>query len=762
MSKDYESLEWMNKQLSKVFHTAIDNLFDRRGQFMTASHLLYEIFSQKSFKKKFEGIVSIEDLKEAADAEFEPTPETVDYQGVELGYDLDQDFQNLYDIYIAIDHEISIDLLFFYYLYTNNDFCCYLSSTFDFFSKLELKELTSTQVSVFMDKLESYGSANEGLFEEDKETPLEDNKDSFSEFLKNFAQLGVHELTYSSDYHFIGRKDELERAIQILCRLDKSNVMFIGESGVGKTAMMRGLLSEFKNNPQVPERLSNCRVVELSIASVLSNSQFQGDLEKNLISMFDVLSAMKNIIVFVDDIHTIVGAGKTDRNSIEASTIIRPYLNSGKVKLIGCTTYEEHKKTLLNNKPFDSCFTKIDIAEPSIDDSVAIIEGIKSRYEKHHNVQYSSEIVRFIVEQTARYINDKCLPSKAVDMLDEVGAKCEIMDHSKNGVTKELIKDTLSKICKVAILSDSDDESERVENLEERICHEVFGQNEAVKGMCDSILMSQAGLQDDDKPMACLLFVGPTGVGKTEAAKVLAKQLGVSFLKYDMSEYSEKHSVSKLIGSPAGYVGYDEGGQLTDAVRKNPHCVLLLDELEKAHSDIYNILLQIMDYATLTDNKGVKVDFRHVILIMTTNAGARFARSANSGFLKSVSAGEAMMSEVKKTFSPEFINRLSAINIFKDMDRDMASLILDKKLRNLENKLVAKNVKLIISSDAHNLLLDKGYSVEYGGRNIERTVNDMLKNLLMKEILFGCLKNGGNANVSVGSDNESLTITNDK
>ncbi len=758
MSQNYESLEWMSKQLRKVFHTAIDKLFDRRGQFMTASHFLYEIFSQKTLKKKFESIVSIEDLKEAADAEFEPTPETVDYQGVELGYDLDQDFQNLYDIYKSIDHEISIDLLLFYYLYTNNDFCCYLSSTFDFFSKLQLKELTATQVSEFMDKLESYGSANEELFEEDKEIPLEDNKDSFSEFLQNFAQLGVHELKYDSEHAFIGRKDELERAVQVLCRLDKGNVMFIGESGVGKTAMVRGLLAEFKDNDKIPERLKNSRIVELSVASVLGNSQFQGDLEKNLITMFDVLASLRNAILFIDDIHTIVGAGKTDKSSIDASAIIRPYLNSGKVKVIGCTTYEEHKKTLLNNKPFDSCFTKIDIAEPSIADAVAIVEGVKSRYEKHHNVVYSNEIVRFIVENTAKYINDKCLPSKAVDMLDEVGAKCEFIDASANGVTKELVKDTLSKICKVAILSDNEDESIRVEKLEERISGEVFGQAEAVKEVCESILMSQAGLQDDDKPMACLLFVGPTGVGKTETAKVLAKQLGVSFLKYDMSEYSEKHSVSKLIGSPSGYVGYDDGGQLTDAVRKNPHCVLLLDELEKAHSDIYNILLQIMDYATLTDNKGVKVDFRHVILIMTTNAGARFARSANSGFLKSVSAGEAMMSEVKKTFSPEFINRLTAINVFKDMDRDMASLILDKKIRNLEKKLMAKNVKLNMSSEAHDLMLDKGYSVEYGGRNIERTVNDMLKSLLMREILFGCLKNGGNANVGV--ENDKLTISN--
>ena len=454
----------------------------------------------------------------------------------------------------------------------------------------------------------------------------------------------------------------------------------------------------------------------------------------------------ENNIVYIDEIHTLVGAGATGEGAMDASNMLKPYLESGKIRFIGSTTYEEYNRHFSRSKGLIRRFQQIDIFEPSVDEAKNIIRQLKPRYEEFHGVEYADDAISFAVEASAKHINDRFLPDKAIDLIDEAGAAMEIDDNVKM-IGKKEIADVLSKTCKVEALSEAEDEDyQQLENLANRMLSQIYGQDEAIRQV---VQMSRAGLLDDNKPLASLLFVGPTGVGKTEVARVLAKELGISLIRFDMSEYTEKHAVAKLIGSPAGYVGYEDGGLLTDAIRKNPNCVLLLDEIEKAHQDIYNILLQVMDYARLTDNKGRHADFRNVVLIMTSNAGAQFASQASVGFNGHVSRGDAMMKQVKKTFKPEFLNRLSCAVVFHDMDQPMATLILQKKLRELDAKLDAKNVKMTLSTDAFDYLLKEGFTAEYGAREMDRVISQKLKPLLMREILFGSLKNGGNITVDM-------------
>jgi ATP-dependent Clp protease ATP-binding subunit ClpA len=420
-------------------------------------------------------------------------------------------------------------------------------------------------------------------------------------------------------------------------------------------------------------------------------------------------------------------------------------LESGNIKFIGSTTYEEYNRYLQKSRGLVRRFQQIDIHEPDIDEAKRIVKGLKKRYERYHGVHFTDTAIDFAVSASAKYINDRYLPDKAIDLIDEAGAYRQIhpLSQKRQTVDKTLISDILAKICKVDTLAVKEDDARVMARLQPRMLEQIYGQDEAVKQVVEAVQMSKAGLLDDNKPMASLLFIGPTGVGKTEIAKVLAKELGIELVRFDMSEYTEKHTVAKLIGSPAGYVGYEDGGLLTDAIRKTPHCVLLLDEIEKAHADIYNILLQVMDYARLTDNKGHKADFRNVVLIMTSNAGAQYASQANVGFQGKVSRGEAMLAQARKIFKPEFLNRLSGTVVFHDMDKKMATLILRKKLRELQEKLAAQNVTMTLSDDAFDHLLEKSFTREYGAREMDRVIGQLLKPLLMREILFGKLRKGG-------------------
>jgi ATP-dependent Clp protease ATP-binding subunit ClpA len=542
----------------------------------------------------------------------------------------------------------------------------------------------------------------------------------------------------------IGRETELDRTVQVLCRKDKNNPLHIGEPGVGKTSIVYGLAQRIQDG-NVPESLLGSKIYQLDMGSLIAGTQYRGDFEKRLKTVMKGISAEKGSILYIDEIHNIVGAGQIGEGSMDASNLLKPYLEGGQVRFIGATTYEEYNRYIMRNKGLMRRFQQVPIDEPSVEETLKIVNMLKEGYEAFHQVKYDDDALELAVKGSARHITDRYLPDKAIDLIDEAGAWVQMnrKEGEERRVDKALIASVLARIAKVDALTMDESDTGKLETLESRIKDKIYGQDIAVNQVVEAVQMSKAGLTDENKPLASLLFVGPTGVGKTEVARVLAQELGVELVRFDMSEYVEKHTVAKLIGSPAGYVGYDDGGLLTDAVRKHPDCVLLLDEIEKAHDDIFNLLLQVMDYGTLSDNKGRKAVFRNVVLIMTSNAGAQFARQASVGFASTVTAGQAMLKQVKKTFKPEFINRLSSIVVFNDMDRTMASMILDKKLRELQAMLTPKGVTLKLGEKAHEKLLQEGYSQEYGAREMDRVIHNRLKARLVREILFGSLKQGG-------------------
>ena len=548
----------------------------------------------------------------------------------------------------------------------------------------------------------------------------------------------------------IGREKELDRTIQVLCRAEKNNPLHVGEPGVGKTALVFGL-AKLINENQVPDRLKGARIYGMDIGQMLAGSQYRGDFEKRIKMVMDGAAKEGNVIIYIDEIHNMIGAGRGSDGGPDASNMLKQYLEAGDIRFIGSTTYEEYNRYMAKSKGIVRRFQQIDIKEPSVDEAIKILEGLQHKYNIYHGVTYRKDALEYAVRASDKYISNRFLPDKAIDLMDEAGAYLEVhpANRQRSYVTKAVIQQILTKVCKIDAAAIKDEDNSALASLRQRMLDKMYGQDTAVDKVVEAVMMAKAGLIDDDKPMASLLFVGPTGVGKTEVARVLARELGIELVRFDMSEYTEKHAVAKLIGSPAGYVGYEDGGQLTDAIRKTPNCVLLLDEIEKAHSDIYNILLQVMDYARLTDNKGQKADFRNVILIMTSNAGAQYASQANIGFAGNVSRGQAMLAQVKKTFRPEFINRLSDTVVFHDMDRHMAELILDKKLAQLADKLSAKGVSIELTPQAREHLLKWGFTKEYGAREMDRVIGNRLKPVLMKALLFGKLKKGGKAVVKL-------------
>ena len=548
----------------------------------------------------------------------------------------------------------------------------------------------------------------------------------------------------------IGREKELDRTIQVLCRAENNNPLHVGEPGVGKTALVFGL-AKLINENQVPDRLKGARIYGMDIGQMLAGSQYRGDFEKRIKMVMDGAAKEGNVIIYIDEIHNMIGAGRGSDGGPDASNMLKQYLEAGDIRFIGSTTYEEYNRYMAKSKGIVRRFQQIDIKEPSVDEAIKILEGLQHKYNIYHGVTYRKDALEYAVRASDKYISNRFLPDKAIDLMDEAGAYLEVhpANRQRSYVTKAVIQQILTKVCKIDAAAIKDEDNSALASLRQRMLDKIYGQDTAVDKVVEAVMMAKAGLIDDDKPMASLLFVGPTGVGKTEVARVLARELGIELVRFDMSEYTEKHAVAKLIGSPAGYVGYEDGGQLTDAIRKTPNCVLLLDEIEKAHSDIYNILLQVMDYARLTDNKGQKADFRNVILIMTSNAGAQYASQANIGFAGNVSRGQAMLAQVKKTFRPEFINRLSDTVVFHDMDRHMAELILDKKLAQLADKLSAKGVSIELTPQTREQLLKWGFTKEYGAREMDRVIGNRLKPVLMKALLFGKLKKGGKAVVKL-------------
>jgi ATP-dependent Clp protease ATP-binding subunit ClpA len=558
----------------------------------------------------------------------------------------------------------------------------------------------------------------------------------------------------------IGREDILDRTIQILCRRTKNNPVHVGEPGVGKTAITMGLARLIRKG-RIPNRLKDAEIFSLDLGSMLAGTKYRGDFEERIKKVLDEVKNHNNPIVYIDEIHNIVGAGALTGGSLDASNLLKPYLMEGKIKFIGATTFDEYKKHFEKDKALSRRFQTIEVKEPTIGETVEILEGLKENYEKYHNVKFTKEAIKSAVILSDKYINQKFLPDKAIDIIDEAGAFIAMKNKSKRKavvIDESVIEDIISRVCNIPKKTVESSEIASLKNMETVLKANIYGQDSAIEEVVRCIKMSRSGLIDDNKPVASMLFVGPTGVGKTEIAKSLAKCLGVELLRFDMSEYGEKHAASKLIGAPPGYVGYEEGGLLTDNIRKKPHCVLLLDEIEKAHSDILSVLLQVMDYATLTDNQGRKADFRNVVIIMTSNAGAREIGKNLVGFGVREVKGEAILEEIKRIMSPEFRNRLDKIVVFNNINDTMANSITRKELNNFKEKLTLKNVNIEFSDNCILYIAKKGTSKEYGAREIIRIINSELKPLLVDEILFGKLSNGGNCNVDVLKGGFTLNI----
>ena len=551
----------------------------------------------------------------------------------------------------------------------------------------------------------------------------------------------------------IGRDEELERTIQILCRKDKNNPLHIGEPGVGKTAITYGL-ARMINEDKVPNQLKDGKIFSIDLGGMIAGTKFRGEFESRLKKVLNGILKEKNPIIYIDEIHNLYGAGATGDGSFDASNMLKPYLADGHIRFIGSTTYEEYKKYFEKSKSLVRRFQNVEINEPSITETIEILKGLKSGYEEFHGVSYSDDVIEYAVNSSAKYINERFLPDKAIDLMDEAGAyrKLHPMDGKVQLVDKDVINKVLTSICRVPMETVETDETTGLAELEDKLKGQIFGQDEAITQVTNAVKFSKAGLLEEGKPLASLLFVGPTGVGKTEIARRLAAEMGVKLIRFDMSEYEEKYAVSKLIGASAGYVGYENGGLLTEEIRKNPSAVLLLDEIEKAHDDIYNILLQVMDYATLTDNQGRKADFRNVIIIMTSNIGADKVGKNSIGFLSEKKDNSAMMEEVKRVFKPEFRNRLSRIVIFNDMDEQMADRIVKKKLGELKTLLNRKSIELLVDESAEKLIKKKGISEQYGAREVERIIRNEIKPLFVDSILFGNLKDGGKILLSVQDD----------
>ena len=560
--------------------------------------------------------------------------------------------------------------------------------------------------------------------------------------------------------NLIGREEELERTIQVLCRRFKNNPVHVGEPGVGKTAITQGLALKIVQN-NVPAVLSGYEIFSLNVGALVAGAKYRGDFEERLKRLTEELMKREKTILFIDEIHTIIGAGASGNGNLDASNLLKPFLSTGKVRCIGSTTYDEFAKIFEKDRALARRFQKIDIVEPTPEETLKILEGLRPSYEEFHKVQYQKSALQAAVDLSVQFLPDRRLPDKAIDIMDEAGSFLRMRDKTGAGggrVTKALVSKITAKMARIPEQTVAKDEREQLHGLEERLSQEIFGQQEAVQSVVLAVKRSRAGLRDGDKPIASFLFVGPTGVGKTELAKVLASQLGMKLLRFDMSEYQEKHTVSRLIGAPPGYVGFEEGGLLTDALRKEPHSVVLLDEIEKAHSDIYNILLQVMDYGQLTDNQGRKADFRNSIIIMTSNAGARDMSRARIGFGSQLQGTSAVGEAVEKAFSPEFRNRLDGIIPFGALDIQVAKNIVVKEVKKLSAKLAAQKVELVVEDACISYLAEEGYSPLYGARNIARLVDEKIATALVDEILFGKLSGGGKVICQLQKERENSTI----
>ncbi|WJY13426.1 ATP-dependent Clp protease ATP-binding subunit ClpA [Pectobacteriaceae bacterium CE90] len=743
----------LNQELELSLNMAFARAREHRHEFMTVEHLLLALLSNPAAREALEACtVDLAVLRQELETFIEQTTPTLPSSDEERDTQPTLSFQRV--LQRAVFHvqssgrsEVSGANVLVAIFSEQESQAAYLLRKHDV-SRLDIVNFISHGTR----KEESGQSPN--LENPVNEEPAggEDRMENFTTNLNQLARVGGID-------PLIGREKELERTIQVLCRRRKNNPLLVGESGVGKTAIAEGLAWRIEQG-DVPEVMADCTLYSLDIGSLLAGTKYRGDFEKRFKALLKQLEQDQRSILFIDEIHTIIGAGAASGGQVDAANLIKPMLSSGKIRVIGSTTYQEFSNIFEKDRALARRFQKIDITEPSVEETVQIINGLKPKYEAHHDVRYTAKAVRAAVDLAVKYINDRHLPDKAIDVIDEAGARSRLLPISKRKKTVNVadIESVVARIARIPEKTVSASDRDVLRNLGDRLKMLVFGQDKAIEALTEAIKMSRAGLGHDRKPVGSFLFAGPTGVGKTEVTLQLAKALDIELLRFDMSEYMERHTVSRLIGAPPGYVGFDQGGLLTDAVIKHPHSVLLLDEIEKAHPDVFNLLLQVMDNGTLTDNNGRKADFRNVIVVMTTNAGVRETQRKSIGLIHQDNSSDAM-EEIKKVFTPEFRNRLDGIIWFNHLSPEVIQQVVDKFVVELQAQLDAKGVSLEVSEEARNWLAEKGYDKSMGARPMARVMQESLKKPLANELLFGALVDGGSVTVELDKETQQLTYS---
>lgn len=745
----------INKELELTIEATIRDARARKHEYLTVEHLLFSLLHDEWGREIIENCGgSIEKIKASLESFFENgitkiPRNTEEYPQTTIGFQ--RVIQRaLHHVHSAGKEEADAgDMLASLFLEEDSPAVHFLLE--EGITRLDVLNFLSHGISK---------SSGEPLQEGDDEaeSPHEERQAPHKDPLKLFSVNLVEKAASGGIDPLVGREAEVQRTIQVLCRRRKNNIIFVGEPGVGKTAIVEGLALKV-HREQVPDILKRAQIFSLDMGGLLAGTKYRGDFEARLKATLRSIETIPDAILFIDEIHTVVGAGATSGGSMDASNILKPLLNSGKIRCIGATTYEEYKNHFEKDRALSRRFQKVEIREPDMEETVHILDGLKSYYEEFHGVTYTRSALRAAAELSAKYINDRYLPDKAIDVIDEAGAVLKLSPAygTRRTVGVPEVEKVVAKIARIPSRTISSSDMERLKRLETELKNTVFGQDSAIHSLVSAIKRARAGLGSPDKPIGSFLFTGPTGVGKTEVSKQLASVLGVQFIRFDMSEYMEKHTVARLIGAPPGYVGFDQGGLLTDGIRKHPYSVLLLDEIEKAHPDIFSILLQVMDYATLTDNNGKKADFRNVILIMTSNAGAKDMSRSVVGFGdRSKDAQAKGKDAVTRLFNPEFRNRLDGIIAFNPITPDIMRRIVDKFINELQGQLGRKKVKIVLSDTAAEWLAEKGYDPLFGARPLARIIQEEIKDVLSEEVLFGKLKRGGRA--SIGREQNALTF----
>lgn len=740
----------LNKELESSLNGAFARARDKRHEFMTVEHLLLALLENDAAREALLACqADIDVLRRELDTFIDQTTPLIPKNDETRETQPTLSFQRV--LQRAVFHvqssgrsEVTGANVLVAIFSEQESHAAYLLKKNDI-SRLDIVNFISHGITKASNHSEDSSSDSFGRSDTSEEVSADERLESFATNLNQLAKQGQID-------PLIGRDKELERTIQVLCRRRKNNPLLVGEAGVGKTAIAEGLAWRIVEG-NVPEVIQRSVIYSLDIGSLLAGTKYRGDFEKRFKSILKQLEKEKDAILFIDEIHTIIGAGAASGGQVDAANLIKPLLSSGKLRCIGSTTYQEYSNIFEKERALSRRFQKIDIVEPSLDDTTKILMGLKTKYEAHHDVRYTNKALRAAVELSAKYINERHLPDKAIDVIDEAGARARLMPASRRKKTVGVaeIESMVAKMARIPEKSVSSSDKDILKNLDQKMKMLVFGQDAAIDVLTEAIKLTRAGLGAEHKPVGSFLFAGPTGVGKTEVTLQLSKLLGIELLRFDMSEYGERHSVSRLIGAPPGYVGYDQGGLLTDAVIKHPHSVVLLDEIEKAHPDIFNLLLQVMDNGTLTDNNGRKADFRNVILVMTTNAGVAETVKKSIGLIQQDNSHDAM-SEIKKVFTPEFRNRLDHIIWFNSLDERVIHQVVDKFIVELQAQLDARGVSLEVSEDARHWLAVKGYDREMGARPMGRVIQEQLKKPLANELLFGSLVDGGTVKVTLSDD----------